>query len=118
MPYDNAARNLMLDALGAKAVWMSLHDGDPSSGGANELTGGSPAYERKAVTWNSASSGTMDDSTSPIVFDVPAGSDVDNVGFWSAKTGGTFYAYDPVTKETFAGQGTYTVKDADLDLNT
>lgn len=82
-----------------------------------EISGGSPAYARKAVAYNAAAGGTMDDSTNGAAFDVPAGGVVDAVGFHSASTAGTLYAIDPVTQETFGGQGTYTLTDADLDLN-
>jgi hypothetical protein len=83
-----------------------------------ELSGGSPAYARKAIAYNAAAIGTMDDSTNGAVFDVGAGGVVDAVGFFSASSGGTCYAIDPVTQETFGGQGTYTCTDADLDLNS
>jgi hypothetical protein len=51
------------------------------------------------------------------VFDVPAGKTVKYVGFWSLVTGGVFYGSAAVTNEVFAAQGTYTLTDADLDLN-
>ncbi len=82
-----------------------------------ELTGGSPAYARKAIAFNApVDPGTMDDSTNGAVFDVPAGASVDYIGYFSAVTAGTVQAIDKVTSEAFAAQGTYTVTDADLDL--
>lgn len=122
MPYTVAGKNLMLNALkgtnpGTPITHVSLHTGAPGDSGINEVTGGSPAYARKAIAFNAASAGSMDDSTNGAVFDVPAGTTVTHVGFWSAATTGTFLAYDDVTSETFAAQGTYTVTDADLDLN-
>ena len=116
MPYSTLGKNLMLNALGAAAVFVSLHSGDPADNGANEISGGSPAYIRKAGTWNAANAGAMDNSNAP-VFDVPAATTVSYVGFWSAETVGTFYGAADVTDEVFAGQGTYTLTDADLDLN-
>jgi hypothetical protein len=106
----------MLDHLGTEAVYASLHSADPGDTGANEISGGSPAYARKAITWNAAAAGSMDDSNVP-VFDVPAGTTVAFVGFWSALTSGTFYGAADVTDESFTNQGTYTLTDADLDLN-
>jgi hypothetical protein len=116
MPYSTNAKNSMLDHLGTEAVFVSLHSADPGDNGANELSGGSPAYARKAITWNAATGGSMDDSNVP-VFDVPAGATVLYVGLWSAVTGGIFYGAALVTQETFGGQGTYTLTDMDLDLN-
>lgn len=82
-----------------------------------EISGGSPAYARKAVAFNSAAGGAVDDSTNGAVFDVPAAAVVDYVGGFSASTGGTLYTLDKVTQETFGAQGTYTVTDVDIDLN-
>lgn len=114
MPYAVAAKNAMLDALGVTHV--SLHSANPGSSGASELSGGSPAYARKAITHAAASAGSRSASTQP-VFDVPAGSTVAFVGYWTAVTGGTYLGYDDVVSETFAGQGTYTLATNVLDLN-
>lgn len=111
MPYSVAAKNKMLDALGVTVV--SLHSANPGSTGANELSGGSPAYARKSITQATAAAGATAASTQP-VFDVPAGSTVAFVGYWS---GATYLGYDDVTSETFAAQGTYTLTGSTLDLN-
>jgi hypothetical protein len=116
MPYSVVGKNAMLNALGALAVFASLHSANPGDNGANELSGGSPAYARKACSWGAASGGALPHSGAP-VFDVPAGATVAYVGFWSASSGGVFYGTSDVTDEVYAGQGTYTLTDADLDLN-
>lgn len=82
-----------------------------------EISGGSPAYARKAIAYNAAVDGAIDDSTNGAVFDVPAAAVVDSVGWFDAVSAGTLQAWDDVTQETFAAQGTYTVTDADHDLN-
>jgi len=115
MPYSILGKNAMLNALGALAVFASLHTADPGESGTNEVTGGTPAYARKAITWNAAANGSMDDSNVP-VFDVPPSTTVSYVGFWN-NAGTVFYGSANVTDEVFAGQGTYTLSDADLDLN-
>lgn len=116
--YDNKAKNLMLDALGAVALRLALHTGDPGAAdtASNEVTGGSPAYARKAIAWNAASGGSMDDSTNGAVFDVPAGTTVTWISGWNT-AGTSRYFKKQVTSEAFGAQGTYTVTDADLDLN-
>jgi hypothetical protein len=108
----------MLDALGAVAVRLALHTGDPggANSATNEVTGGSPAYARVAIAWSSASAGSMDDSTNGAVFDVPASTTVTWISGWNA-AGDTRYFKKAVTSEAFGAQGTYTVTDADLDLN-
>lgn len=74
-----------------------------------EISGGSPAYARKAWTWATAAAGAVNTSADP-VFDVPAAT-VDFVGFYSAISAGNLLALDDVTSEVFAAQGTYTVTD-------
>jgi len=116
MPYSILGKNAMLNALGALAVYVSLHSADPGESGVNEISGGNPVYARKASTWNAAAAGSMDNSNAP-VFDVPPATTVAFVGFWSALTTGIFYGAAAVTNEVFTGQGTYTLTDADLNLN-
>ena len=82
-----------------------------------EVSGGSPAYARVAIAFNAPVEGSMDDSTNGAAINCPAAAVVDYVGFFSAITTGTLLGIDPVTPETFAGQGIYTVTDCDLDLN-
>jgi hypothetical protein len=118
MAYSTAAKNYMLDQLGTnKATYASLHTADPGDTGASEVTGGAPAYARKAITWNAAAAGVLDSSVAP-VFDVPASTTVTHVGFWDAVTLGNWAGGAAVTNETFGAQGTYTLDDADLDLNS
>ena len=95
MPLTDAGRNASLDGLATVATFASLHTGDPSTTGANEMTGGSPAYARKGITWAASSTGTKANSAA-CLFDVPA-STVAYVGLWSAVTAGTFYGYFPAT---------------------
>lgn len=121
MPYSTVGKNLMLDALRGTnptvaLAYASLHTADPGDTGANEVTGGTPAYARKAVTMGAASAGAIAATNQP-VFDVPGGTTVTHVGFWSAVSGGTFLGYADVTDEVFASQGTYTLTSATLDLN-
>jgi hypothetical protein len=114
MPMNTTYLNAIGDAGRALITHVSLHTADPGSGGANEVSGGSPAYARKGITWNAASGGNIDSSNTP-VFDVPAGTTITHAGFWSAASGGTFYGSSPLTvPETFGGQGTYTMDDADI----
>lgn len=115
MPLTAAAKNTMLTALAGVSGFASLHTGDPSTTGANEATGGSPAYARKAITWNAAASGALDNNANP-VFDVPAGT-YTHFGLWSAVTAGTFQGGGSLSApETFAAQGQYTLSDVDVTL--
>lgn len=99
MRFSATAKNRMLDALdesggaGVGATHGSLHTAYSSSG-ANEVTGGSPAYARKSATWAAASSGSKATSAS-MVFDVPASTTVRWVGFWDAVSAGNFLGMTP-----------------------
>ncbi len=123
MALSDAGRNNAVNGLATTAVYMSMHSADPGTTGASEITGGSPAYARKAVTWGAASSGTRNMSAA-VVFDIPSGSNVSHYGLWTAATGGVFQGGDslrdgsnnPVV-ESFSGQGTYTVTTASLTIN-
>jgi hypothetical protein len=110
MALNTTALNLMLEELATVAVFASLHTDVVGSGSGNEVTGGSPAYARKAITWNAASSGNLDNNANP-VFDVPAGTTIRRVGLFSASTAGTYYGDADITDETFGAQGTYTLSD-------
>lgn len=115
MGLNTAALNLMLDALGAVVDFVSLHTDAVGGGSSNEVTGGSPAYARKGITWNAASSGNLDSSNAP-VFDVPASTTIRRVGFFDAVTSGNYYGDADITDEVYGGQGTYTLTDADITL--
>jgi len=92
MPLSTTGRNnLLTDGLATKFTHVSLHSGDATAG-ANELTGGSPAYARKAVTWAAAAAGVRD-NTAGLTFDVPAGITVLYGGLWDALTVGNFQGY-------------------------
>jgi hypothetical protein len=110
MGLSDAGKNIMLNAWGAVAVWLSLHDGDPGTTGVNEITGGSPAYARQQGAWDPASGGVITLAGAE-TFDVPAGADVTHFGAWSAVSGGTFYGGGATAPESFTGQGTYTLDD-------
>lgn len=122
MPLSQTAIHRMLNHLVGNAATAgpvthaSLHSANPPTA-ANEISGGSPAYARKAVTWEAVAGtetpGNVDMTAQP-VFDVAGGTTVAAVGYWTALTGGTFMGGHAVTSETFAGQGTYTLTDSDI----
>lgn len=75
----------MLDAFGI--THASLHTAY-SATGANEVTGGTPAYARKGITFAAAAGGSKASSSSP-VFDVPV-TTIRFIGFWDALAAGNF----------------------------
>ena len=97
MRFSDQAVRVKLDALDESqaegCTHASLHSAY-SSTGANELSGGSPAYARKALTW-AAASGRSKATSASVAFDVPAGSTVAWIGLWDAVTAGDFKAMVP-----------------------
>lgn len=124
MGYKDAAKHRMLNhlagnaATGAAITHASLHTAFPATS-ANEVTGGSPAYARKPVTFEAVAgtetAGSLDVTSAPI-FDVPA-TTVSAVGFWTAVTGGTLMADADVVDEVFSSQGTWALNDADFSVS-
>lgn len=110
MGLSTAGKNAMLDSSNDwPPAYISLHSGDPSTTGANEISGGSPAYARLAPTWGSASSGSKA-MTATLSFDIPASTTVSYFGFWTAATSGTFLGGAALSNsESFTGQGTYSL---------
>jgi hypothetical protein len=104
VPFSTTALDQALDALNGGSptsviAYASLHTAY-SSTGTSELTGGSPAYARQAVTWSSAAAGSKASASIAAAFNVPASTTVAFVGLWSAVSSGTFAGMGP------AGAGT------------
>jgi hypothetical protein len=108
MVATNAQRETLAIAYGTNAPFLSLHSADPGTTGASEVTGGSPAYARKALTWSAGAADGVNTATS-VVFDLPSGVAVTHVGVWSAVTGGTFLDKAAMVVNAQASQATVTV---------
>lgn len=80
-----------------------------------ELSGGAPAYARKAIAYAAAANDQIDDSTNGIAFDVPAGAQVNYAGYWSAITAGNLLVVTLQTQETFGAQGVYNLTDSKIN---
>lgn len=102
---SDAFREAIALAGTGQGAWISLHSSDPGTTGANELTGGTPAYARKQTTWTG---GAADGSVpgSELEFDVPPGP-VTHIGCHTAQTGGTFLWSKPLDNSglVYPGQG-------------
>lgn len=101
MALTTAGQNLMLDALGAASTYVGL------SNAGTELTGGSPAYARQAITFGAAAAGSMAMSGGTRQFNVPASSTVNQFDLYSALAAGTRYGSGSLTSEVYGGQGLY-----------
>jgi hypothetical protein len=97
-------RNTMAAAYGTNAPWAALYSTPPSTTAGAELSGGSPAYARKATSWSAPASSAV---SSTQTFDVGSGSTVAGAGLHSLVTAGTYLDGTSVTSQAFSSQGTY-----------
>lgn len=110
MALNDVSKNLMLTTLIGVATKVALLNDSLV-----EISGGSPAYARKTITWGTPVTGSVA-MTGSLVFDVPAAAVVSYVRLYNT-AGDTQYGDFDVTNETYAGQGTYTITAFTLNLN-
>jgi len=110
MASSDAARDRATDAVAGTVTHVSLHDGDPGTTGANELTEGTAGYARVAKTYG-ASSGGIADIASAAVFDVSGGDTASHWGAWDDTTFLHGEALDHAPQE-YSVDGTYTLNSA------
>lgn len=93
----DATKNALLDSAVAGGLlttpFLSLHTAFPPGTG-NEVTGGTPAYARKSITWNAAATGSKAIAASQ-TFDVPLSTTIRAVATYDASTAGTQKAWSP-----------------------
>lgn len=99
-----ATLDAVAQARTALGSWISLHTDTIGTTGANEATGGSPAYARKETTWDlGAEAGEV--VGTEVIFDLPAGT-YNHFGIWSDEVGGTYVDGGEITETILGGQGT------------
>lgn len=106
-----AALNALLNTITPSEI--SLHSGPPGAAGTdNELTGG--GYARLAPTYPSSTAQERDLST-PLLFDVPAGT-VSHYVVWEGATPKDITALDAA--EVFAAAGQYQLNSAKISASS
>ncbi|HLU96897.1 MAG TPA: hypothetical protein VKZ89_08680 [Thermobifida alba] len=107
MPVTDAVLNAAADGATTLLAYASIHTDDPSTTGANEVTGG--GYARQEITWNPAT-GAVATADGTLSFSGPANEDATHLGFWSAAESGTFRGAVALTgDQTFNSEGEYNV---------
>lgn len=96
-----AAKEAASAAITALGDRISLHTASPGTTGANEATGGSPAYVRVATTWTPGSSDGVT-TGSQVTIDVPPGT-YTHFGIWA--TDGTYVDGGSIPSTTLSTQG-------------
>lgn len=108
----NTLANDMLVRASSLALWLSLHNGDPGSTGASEIT--PPA--RRLAGWAAPTSGKLA-LTAAVHCAVPAGSSIGFYGMWNNGSGGTFMGGSSLSAvEIFAAPGTYTISSLNFSI--
>jgi hypothetical protein len=98
-----AMRDILANSYHTSAAYGGLGQTDTTvTTFPNEISGGTPAYARKALSWSTGNGGTAS-----ATFDVAGGITVTKAGVFSAVTAGTYYDGAAVTSQNFASQGTY-----------
>lgn len=101
MPMSEGYRN----AIGTHGGTLITHLGLVNVAG-TELTGGSPAYARQAVTWAAAAAGIIRPNAD-LTFNIPAATTVAGFRGFSALVAGTNYGGEALANEVYTNQGTY-----------
>lgn len=101
-----AELNALATKGGTDFLYGALFTSDPGLSGTagGEVSGGSPAYARKPLTFGSASGGVV---TATATFDIPAGTILTYAGVASASSGATILGRNSITAQSFATQGQY-----------
>lgn len=105
MPIQTAQqRENLAQEYGTRATYAALYSTIPGASAGTEISGGSPAYARRPLSWTT---GSVDGIiTATATFDVPAGATIRGAGVHSAASGG-YLDGAGVTEQAFSSQGTY-----------
>jgi hypothetical protein len=95
-------RNNLENAYATNAAYGAAYTTAPGATAGTEVSGGSPAYARKALSWTGNAP-----KTATVTFDIPASTTVAGVGCHTAATAGSYLDGASVTSQAFASQGTY-----------
>jgi hypothetical protein len=90
-----------------KGGWLGLATGSPgtTNAPANEATGGSPAYARKAFTWTVTGAAAIGSS---VTFNVPAGT-YNFMIYCSGSSGNNMYDWCAIPPQVCTVQSTITI---------
>jgi hypothetical protein len=100
-----AMKNALATAYGVNATHGALYSTAGTGVAGTEISGGAPAYARKALVWGAPVNGVI---TATAVFDIPSGVTLLGSGVHTALTAGTYLDGGGVSSQPFNSQGTYT----------
>jgi hypothetical protein len=94
-----------LNSIATHGSGLITHIGLVNAAG-EEISGGTPPYARKAITWTAPVAGLVR-PTEDLVFFIPAGANVAGWRCFSAVTGGTNFGGSDLIQESYASAGEY-----------
>jgi len=111
--------------LAAAATYMGINTGTPPGTNtvATEVTGGSPAYARQAITWGTPASGAMSNATTTLTFNVPAEASpgIQTFSLWNTATisgsTGLVLGGNLTAAQIFSTQGTFSIAPGGLTVS-
>jgi hypothetical protein len=110
----NSFAHVMLVPAQSFALWLSLHNGDPLTNGAQELA--ISPYNRSPASWQTPVQGKLTLGV-PVHIPTNANSSVGFYGMWNQRTLGTFCGGTSLSAvETFTAPGTYTISSLNFSL--
>ena len=102
-----ATKTAVADLLETKFLYGAIFTTVPSGATpGTEVTGGTPAYVRKALTFTNGAAGV---TVASATFDIPAGVTVKGTGIFDAVTAGNYQEGRTETDIVYAAQGQLTV---------
>ena len=101
-----ATKTQIADYFETLGTHAALYTSWAAGSAGTEVSGGSPAYARKPITWTNGSAGI---TTGTVTFDVPPSTTAVAVGLYDALTAGNYKAGASITSFTSTGQTTLTV---------
>ena len=103
-----AEKNSLATKYGVDSPFGTMFTADPGITGAatGEVTGGTPAFARKAINWGAPSNGVI---TGTATFDIPTGATLTYSGVCVSSVLATADVRDSTTvpSQNYASQGTY-----------
>lgn len=107
--------NTALAAVSSYAIFISLHQGDPATTGANEISLSS--YSRFPASWQAPTSGQLKLIAAGVPVAVPGVCSISHFGFWTQKSLGAYGGNGSFTTcEVFVNPGTFTVQSLTYSL--
>lgn len=110
----SAAADVLLDSLVGTYDFIKLHTGAP---GAAATSNAATETTRKAITWGSASGGTVSSSAQVQWTNVAGSEDYTHCSFWDASTAGAVGFTGTVTANPVTAGDTFTVASGDIDAS-